>query len=256
MSAISEAKNDPGPQAPEDDAANGGGGDGSDSGNSGSAIKVYAMHGLLLSGIELALTVGNAVNREAFQLNSFSDLIFGGSVVIEVVGFALAMGMALRMLLYPMAQGLIGVGVPAMVIVEALAVAGSNGEMYSWSLWGLGAQSLCFLTFGLTSWIDYPASVPTASINLWLIMAAVCAALLFACYNRHQAGHSITLVVRTMFAAVPFVVEIAESALLFTSGSIPFVAYLLAVLDLVIIAPAASFVFLSAAVFLIEMLES
>lgn len=41
------------------------------------------------------------------------------------------------------------------------------------------------------------------------------------------------------FVDVPFAVDISESALLFTSGSTPFDAYLLAVLELIVIAPAA-----------------
>lgn len=47
---------------------------GSLSRNRVSVNKVYAVHGLLLSGIGLALTVGNALKQGAFQSNSFSDL--------------------------------------------------------------------------------------------------------------------------------------------------------------------------------------
>lgn len=212
------------------------------------------MHGLLLSGIELALTVGNAVNREAFQLNSFSDLIFGGSVVIETVGFLFAMGMALRMFMHPMAIGVVGVGVPAMVVVEAMVMAESTEDMENLALHGLGAQSLCFLVFTVVSWIESPLSVPTASAVLWISMAGACAVLFFFCYKRREDGHPTTYVFQSIFVAVPFVVEIAESALLFTGGSIPFVGYLLAVLDLVIIAPAASIIFLAVAIYLIEIL--
>lgn len=221
-----------------------------------STKRMYAMHGLLLSSIELALTVGNAVNRKAFQLNSFSDLIFGGSVVIEAVGLVFAMGMALRMFMHPMAQGMVGVGVPAMVIVETMVMTGSTEDIDNLCLLGLGAQSLCFLVFTAVSWIESPPSVPTASAVSWVYMAVACAVLFFFCYKRHEDGHSTTYVFQSIFVAVPFVVEIAESALLFTSGHIPFVAYLLAVLDLVIIAPAALIIFFAVAMYLIEMLSS
>ncbi|CAM9442761.1 unnamed protein product [Laminaria digitata] len=213
------------------------------------------MHGLILSGIELALTVGNAVNQEAFQLNSFPDVIFGGSVVIEAVGFVFAMGMAVRGLLYPVAQGVVGVGVPAMVIVEALVVPGSRQEIEQFCLLGLGAQSLCFLAFTLISWDNSPDSVPNASPLLWVAIALACATLLYACYTRLQAGHSVTNVVTAVFVAVPFVVEISESVLLFKSGSIPSVAYLLAVLDLVVIGPAAVIVFVAVVVFVMELFD-
>lgn len=220
-----------------------------------SAHKVYAMHGLLLSGIELALTVSNAVNQGAFQLNSFSDVIFGGSVVIEAVGFAFAIAMALRILLYPVAQGVIGVGVPAMVIVQALVVEGSVKGMLILCFVGLGAQSVCFLLFAVIAWFESPDSVPTVSVVAWIVAAVVCAFFFYACHKRNQDGHSTTEVFYSILMAVPFVVEIAESTLLFTSGTIPFVAYLLAVLDLVIIAPAASFIFVSVAIFLMQLLN-
>ncbi|CAM9442692.1 unnamed protein product, partial [Laminaria digitata] len=215
---------------------------GSDFANTVSANKVYAIHGLILSGIELALTVGNADNEDAFQLNSFSDLIFGGSVLIEAVGFVFAMGMAVRGFLHPVAQGLVGVGVPAMVIVETLVVPGSHQEIELFCLFGLGAQSLYFLTFTVISWKNSPDSVPNASKALWVAIALVCATLLYACLTRLQAGHSVNNVAIAVFVAIPFVVEVSESALLFKSGSIPFVAYLLAVLNLVVIGPAAALV--------------
>lgn len=55
--------------------------------------------------------------------------------------------------------------------------------------------------------------------------------------------------VMCVFLSVPFVVEVSESALLFTSGSTAFVAYLLAVLDLVIIGPAALVSILAVVIF-------
>lgn len=242
---------------PKEDAPTSPGGDtASGSVNTISAYKVYAMHGLLLSGIELALTVGNALNQEAFQLNSFSALIFGGSVVIEAVGFAFAMGMAVMALLNPVAPGIVGVGVPAMVIVEAMVVEGSNDEMQGLCAMGLCAQSLCFLTFAVVSFIVSPSSVPTVTTGLWIAMAMACASILFGCYRRRAAGHPTFELFLFAFIAVPFVVEISESALLFTSASTPFVSYLLAVLDLVMIAPAAAMCFLVVLFKLVELTDN
>lgn len=69
----------------------------------------------------------------------------------------------------------------------------------------------------------------------------------------HQLSHSTTDVIYCIFMAVQFVVEMVESALIFTGGFISFVAYLLTGLDLVFIAPAASIVFVSVASVLIQL---
>lgn len=57
--------------------------------------EVSVMHALLASGVELTLTVVNAVNEDSFQLNYFSDLTFSGSVVIETVGVLFAIRIAI-----------------------------------------------------------------------------------------------------------------------------------------------------------------
>lgn len=182
-------------------------------------------------------------------------MIFGGSVVIEAVAFAFVIAMALRVLLYPVAQGVIGVGVPAMVIVEALVVEGSVEDMSMFGFVGLGAQSACFLVFAIISSFESPVFEQNFLILLiWLVLAPVFVILIVYAVDQHvQNSHSTTNVVYSIVWAIPFAVEIVESALIFTSGSISFVAYLLAVLDLVIIAPAAFFIIVSFAVFLMQL---
>ena len=135
------------------------------------AYKVYAIHGLILSGIELALTIGNALNQEAFQLKSFSDLIFGGSVVIEGIGLVFAMGMAVMAYLNLLDPDIIGVGVPSMVIVEAMAMDNNNSNksiIKKLCEMGFCLQSLCFLTFAVVSYIMSPSSVPM--VVLWIVL--------------------------------------------------------------------------------------
>lgn len=78
------------------------------------------MQGLILSGVDLAVTVGNVVHHDAFKLDSFSHFIYGGSVVIEVVGYCFAIGMSVRLLLYPVVEDMVGVGVLAVVFAQTM----------------------------------------------------------------------------------------------------------------------------------------
>lgn len=162
--------------------------------------------------------------------------------------------MALRVLRYPVAQGVIGVGIPAMVIVEALVVEGSVKDMSMFGFVGLGAQSACFLLFAIMSWFESPAFAQSyLTLPIFLLLFLII--LLFLVYAVHQHlgnNHYTTDVAYSIVWAVPFVVEIAGSALIFTSGSISFVAYLPAILDLVIIAPAPFFIIGSFAAFLMQ----
>lgn len=228
---------------------------GSGSANISSVNKISVMHALLLSGIELTLIVGNAVNENAFQPSSFSDLIFGGSVVIEAVGVLFAIGMSVRVLLYPFEQDVVGVGVPAIVIAESLFMAGSDkemGERLAIGKYGLGAQSLCFLVFALISWIKSPASIPSGSRLMPISVFIAFNVLIHACQRRRRDGFSTRELLITMLVSVPFVIEISESALLLTSGSVQFEAYLLAVLDLVVVAPGAAYYLVYLVLFIME----
>lgn len=67
--------------------------------------KISTLQALTISGLELALTLGNALKKEAFQFSSGSDLIFGGSALIETVGFLFAIWMALIALFRPPSAG-------------------------------------------------------------------------------------------------------------------------------------------------------
>lgn len=71
MSVQQEETGAPIPRLDQDGSGNDDGRAGFPPRNRVSANKVYAIHGLLLSGIELTLTVGNALKEGAFQLHSF-----------------------------------------------------------------------------------------------------------------------------------------------------------------------------------------
>lgn len=74
--------------------------------------KISTLQALTISGLELALTLGNALKKDAFQFNSGSDLIFGGSALMEVVGFLFAIWMSLIALFRPpSADNAVGSGV-------------------------------------------------------------------------------------------------------------------------------------------------
>lgn len=235
-------------QATVRDSANEGGSIGPASARTSRVNKISVTHGLILSAIELALTVSNVINEDALQLSSFSDMIFGGSAVIEAVGFLFAIGMSVRVLLYPFEKNVVGVGVPVMVIAEGLAVAESVRDMDGvWAIgrFGLGVQSLCFLTFGAVSLNISPASKPSMSSLVPILLGIFSTVALHLCRIRSRQSFSLSDLLVAVLIAVPLVVEISESALLFSSGSLPFESYLLAVLDVLIITPVAAFYVLS-----------
>lgn len=65
------------------------------------------------------------------------------------------------MCLYPVAQGVTGVGEPAVVIVEALVVQGYVKYISMLGFVVLGAQSASFLLFAELSWLESPNSLLT-----------------------------------------------------------------------------------------------
>lgn len=63
--------------------------------------KISIMQALMISCLQLALSLGNALDEDAFRFESGSDLIFGGSALIEAVGVLFAISMALAAFLRP-----------------------------------------------------------------------------------------------------------------------------------------------------------
>lgn len=74
--------------------------------------RISIMQALMISGLELALSLGNALDEEAFRFESGSDVIFGGSALIETVGVLFALWMALTAFFRPpTADNAVGSGV-------------------------------------------------------------------------------------------------------------------------------------------------
>lgn len=74
--------------------------------------RISIMQALMISCLELALSLGNALDEDAFRFESGSDVIFGGSALIEAVGVLFAIGMALAAFLRPAtADNAVGSGV-------------------------------------------------------------------------------------------------------------------------------------------------
>lgn len=63
--------------------------------------KISIMQALMISCLELALSLGNALDEDAFRFESGSDVIFGGSALVEAVGVMFAISMALAAFLRP-----------------------------------------------------------------------------------------------------------------------------------------------------------
>lgn len=57
--------------------------------------KVATLHAVIISGLEFALSLINALVADAFKLNSLTNAVFGASAAMEAVGLVFAMYMAL-----------------------------------------------------------------------------------------------------------------------------------------------------------------
>lgn len=84
--------------------------------------KISVMQALMISCLELALTLGNALDEDAFRFESGSDLIFGGSALIEAVGVLFAISMALAAFCRPATEDTaVGSGVRFKIFVFSSA---------------------------------------------------------------------------------------------------------------------------------------
>lgn len=128
-----------------------------------------------------------------------------------------------------------------MVLWEGIST-GSN-ELISKALYrGIWAQTLVFLVTLSVSWGVAPGTRPdwafenstgqTVGLVLIILWVAFCALAILTV----RGGCSIVLALH--LGIIPLGVEVFESVLLFTSEESTFITYVLAVLDLVIVAPA------------------
>eukprot|EP00752_Nemacystus_decipiens_P009487 g8482.t1 len=204
--------------------------------------KISILQALMISCLELALTLANALDKGAFRFESGSDLIFGGSALIEAVGVLFAISMALSAFLRPTTDDdAVGAGVPAMVLWAGISTRSS--ELISKALYrGIWAQTLVFLVTLSVSWGVSPGTRPdwafenstgqTVGLVIIIVWAIGCA---LAVVN---VRGGLGIVIALHLGIIPLGVQVFESVLLFTSDSSTFITYVLAVLDLVIVAPA------------------
>ncbi len=128
-----------------------------------------------------------------------------------------------------------------MVLWEGISTGSS--ELTSKALYrGIWAQALVFLiTLGI-AWGVSPGTRPdwafedSAAQTAGLVIIAVWAAFCVLAILTVRGGVGIVLALH--LGIIPLGVEVFESVLLFTSDSSTFITYVLAILDLVIVAPA------------------
>lgn len=206
------------------------------------ANKISIMQALMISCLELALSLGNALDEDAFRFDSGSDVIFGGSALIEAVGVLFAIWMALTAFLRPATDdNTVGSGVPAMVLWEGIST--GSKELISKALYrGIWAQALVFLVTLSVCWGVSPGTRPdwafenSAGQTAGLVIIVVWAVCSVAAVVTVRGGLSIVIALH--LGIIPLGVEVYESVLLFRSDASTFITYVLAILDLVIVAPA------------------
>lgn len=205
---------------------------------------VGVMHGVIVAALEFVLTLTNAVDQNAFGSRSgVRDIIFGGSTVMEAVGFLFALVVTcqnLRRLDAPVTAGM-----PAFVVVEAMFSKDGGGDLAVSAAVGVILQTLSFLTYVVAVKVTNIVG-RVILICVVVFVAPCCTACALSSDTFRKCSSSTCWTVERMILVcivvcwftAPVIVEIWESVLLFESGSASLSVYTLAVLDLVIIAPA------------------
>ncbi|CAM9451056.1 unnamed protein product, partial [Hapterophycus canaliculatus] len=185
---------------------------------------ISIMQSLMISGLELALTLGNALDKDAFEFESGSDLIFGGSALMEAVGLLFAIWMGLTAIFRPAGtdDDAVGSGVPAMVLWEGIST--GSRKLTSKALYrGIWAQTFVFLLTLTICWSAQPGTRPDwafenstgQAVGLALLVAWAVLCTLACAFVRGGAG----IVLALHLGIIPIGVEAYEAVLLFTSDS-------------------------------------
>lgn len=131
--------------------------------------------------------------------------------------------------------------IPAMVLWEGIST--GSPELISKALYrGIWAQALVFLITLSVSWGVSPGTRPdwafenstgqTVGLVMIVVWVIGCALAILTVRG------GLSIVIALHLGIIPLGVEVYESVLLFTRDSSTFITYVLAVLDLVIVAPA------------------
>lgn len=246
----------PAPNAPESTTVH------SDSGSVDYArrAKVANAHALIISGLEFALSFTNALDSGAFgAVASYRDVVFAGSALMEAAGFFFALRVAAK---NAMRGEDAGGGLP-IVMIWAANMTRSDSQMSDAVMAGLGGQSFIFWLFCLTR-IRWGSIWPvvTGSDALTIIVLALfllgfvpCVQLYLAHARQTRARRrgavlgtretpcdECCLCLLFFVLALPILVEVAESVLIFGGTSPSSSSYVLGVLDLVLVVPAWTYV--------------
>ncbi|CAM9274503.1 unnamed protein product [Pylaiella littoralis] len=203
--------------------------------------KVSVLQSLMISGLQLALTLNNALESNAFEFESGADLIFAGSSLMEGVGAVFSLWLAAIAFLRPAGDGTVGSGIPVMVLWEGIST--GSTELISKGLYrGIWAQAFVFLVTLSVSWGVAPGTRPdwafenstgqTVGLVFIFLWVGFCALAILTV----RGGCSIVLALH--LGIIPLGVEVYESVLLFSSDTSTFSTYILAVLNLIVVAPA------------------
>ncbi|CAM9273117.1 unnamed protein product [Scytosiphon promiscuus] len=234
-------------------------------------------HALIISGVELALSLTNAVDNNAFRRRSSTNGVFFSSAVVEAAGFTCALFWARRGY---------GAGSPLMMVWEAAAT-GSVDRLAQAVLGGFGFQGIVLICTGVALFfidavkgverdeaLAFDSSWEYVGIGiLFFFFVGASLYILRTAYNRYfDNGTTQTTrvpccrfellpdvlsevvdmlsTIRRAFVRgfgwllisycilFPIAIEVSESAVIFSGGSTSSAAYALATLDLVLVVPA------------------
>lgn len=195
---------------------------------------VARIHGLVISSLELALSLINALDEDAFRFDSRTSLVFGGSAAIEAVGFVFAMLMAQRV----DGTG----GSPLMVMWEA-RLSRSVALMKMILFCGVVPQLIVlFACYAVYDFKAIDGSFGGALATFLVFMSLLWFVLkLRLGFPRNHRFSIVEVAFEIVCYTIPIIVEISECILILSSRSPSPASYVLAILDLFLALPALVF---------------
>lgn len=224
------------------------------------STKTAVEHAVIISGLELALSLTNALDNATLRPYSTTSFVFFTSAVMELAGFLFAMWSAYRDR---------GAGSPILIVREALA-SGSRDLMAHAVMGGFVLQTFSVLCSAVV--FVHASGIRAEGVGLGFTLMILCFSGFFVSgvflgfldmygeyFNASQAPNnspeercacrgitaniftalfktiSLPLFIAVVFA--PLVIEVLESVLIFSSRPTSFAPYVLATLDLVLLVP-------------------
>lgn len=198
---------------------------------------VATTHAVVISGLELALSLTNALDEDAFQLDTYTKLVFVCSAATEAVGFIFAVFVALR-------YGGGGIGGSPLIAIWEVGTRGFNFDSREWRtilFGGLLPQSVACLVVFMCSDFGNVGFDPVVGYGvgiggfLFLLLYFCC------CLESRYFAVALQFLFGMSYFLVPLLVEANECALIFWGGSTSSASYILAVLDMLMVFPAVVF---------------